>query len=161
MEIDDILKSGLLESYVYGAISPLEVATVKRYREDYPEVEAVLRELEREAELLAHQNAIMPPAGTFEAIENEINEIRLREQQLDQRSQERRYRDFTPQPEYLDVTSSSSHMNVHKAWRWAFAAVFLIGKVFLGFAIYYYLENRQLKTQNSELKLELNQVKAK
>jgi predicted MFS family arabinose efflux permease len=50
-------------------------------------------------------------------------------------------------------------MRIHKIWRWVFAAVFVLGKIFLGFAIYFYLENRQAQLQLKELKTELRQLR--
>jgi uncharacterized protein YpmS len=48
-------------------------------------------------------------------------------------------------------------MRVHKTWKWVFAAVFVLGKIFLACAIYFYLENRQAQQQVKELKSELSQ----
>jgi len=61
--------------------------------------------------------------------------------------------------EYIDVDSKSSHMRVHKMWRWIIIAIFILGKVFLAFAIFFYLENRQIKEEISDLKSELKQLK--
>jgi len=44
---------------------------------------------------------------------------------------------------------------VHKIWRWLFIGGFILGKIFLGFVIYFYLENRQLKQEISKLKTQL------
>ena len=52
-------------------------------------------------------------------------------------------------------------MYVHKAWRWILAAIFVLGKIFLGFAIFYYLESRQAHEQIIELKEQLRQAKQK
>jgi uncharacterized protein YpmS len=50
-------------------------------------------------------------------------------------------------------------MRIHKNWKWVFAAVFILGKIFLAFAIYFYLENRQTQLQLNDLKTELRQLK--
>ncbi|WP_316818608.1 hypothetical protein [Pedobacter nyackensis] len=60
---------------------------------------------------------------------------------------------------FLEVHGPSSHMRVHKIWRWVLAAIFVLGKVFLGFAIFYYLESKQAEAQIHELKMELMQIK--
>jgi predicted MFS family arabinose efflux permease len=49
-------------------------------------------------------------------------------------------------------------MRVHKVWRWVFAAVFILGKIFLAAAIYFYLENRQAQENIKELKQQLRQT---
>lgn len=61
--------------------------------------------------------------------------------------------------EFIEVQGLSSHMRVHKLWRWVLAAIFILGKIFLGFAIYYYLESKQAHEQIQELKMELKQIR--
>lgn len=61
--------------------------------------------------------------------------------------------------DFLEVNGPSSHMRVHKTWRWILAAIFILGKIFLGFAIFYYLESKQAHEQIQELKMELKQIR--
>ena len=105
--------------------------------------------------------SIEPPAGTLTKIEHEINEIQRRNQAI-QTTVEPEYRYDKPgqenkQERYIEVESESNQMRVNKAWKWAFIAVFVLGKVFLASAIYFYLENRQAQEQIKELKIELKQ----
>ncbi len=46
---------------------------------------------------------------------------------------------------YLHVETSSNHIRVHKAWKTLFIVIFILSKVFLALAIYYFLEYRHLK----------------
>ena len=40
----------------------------------------------------------------------------------------------------VDIETRSTHIRIYKTWKWVFAAVFLLGKVFLGFAIFLFGE---------------------
>ncbi len=40
------------------------------------------------------------------------------------------------------IEASSSHIRVHKSWRWVFIGLFILSKVFLFFAIYYFVMYR-------------------
>jgi len=161
VEIKKIIDSGILETYVMGVASEEEMELVLTYRKQYPEVQKALEQVELNLEHFALQHAIEPPAGTLAKIEDRIKEIQLREKgvrkpiEVHERAQEK----HEPKSPYIEVESESNHMRVHKLWRWAFAAVFVLGKIFLGFAIYYYLESRQAQQQIEELKLEMKAVK--
>ncbi len=56
---------------------------------------------------------------------------------------------------FIEVEGTSSHIRVHKIWRWVFGVVFILGKIFLIFAIYFYLENRHAQQEIEQLKREL------
>lgn len=161
MEIKEIINSGILETYVMGIATAEEMEQVLWYKRQYKEVDAALQQIELDMERFAIENGIEPPAGTLAKIEDRINEIQLLKQEV---STPIDFQDFTQAPHeqkspYIEVESESSHMRIHKAWRWVFAAVFVLGKIFLGFAIYFYLENRQAQQQIQELKIEVNSRK--
>lgn len=161
MEIKKIIDSGLLETYVMGIATEQEIAQVLQYKQQYAEVETALTEIEVGLESLALMNAIEPPTGTLEKIEDQIREIQLREKSMRKPIdfKEEQQRPEEPRSAYIEVESVANHMRIHKAWRWVFAAVFVLGKVFLAFAIYYYLSNRQAQLQINELKQEIKQLK--
>ncbi|MCX2432680.1 hypothetical protein [Pedobacter sp. GR22-10] len=153
------MESGIMETYVMGIATEQEIEQITSLKKQYPEFEQELAKLEYDMEILALGMAIPPPPGVLAKIENEVNEIQLRDQKVEKftaRDHTAGYDDIR-KDRYIEVESSSSHMRIHKAWRWVFAAVFVLGKIFLGFAIYYYLENRQAKEQINELKLEIKQ----
>lgn len=159
MEIKKIIDSGLLETYVMGVATADETAQVLLLKEQSAEFEDALAKLEYDMEILAQGMAIEPPAGVFRKIEEEINEIQLRERSLKIHPD---YEDFEKtkkdsRDRYIEVESESNRMRIHKAWRWVFAAVFILGKIFLATAIYFYLESKQAKEQIKELKTELQQ----
>jgi hypothetical protein len=109
--------------------------------------------------------AVMPPAGTWDKISDTIDELILRPEydpkQYTTDTEDNKYRNFKTEkgPHFIEVESESNHMKIHKNWKWVLAAVFVLGKIFLGCAIYFYLENRQAQQQLQELKTELRQLK--
>ncbi len=158
MEIKEYIESGILEAYVIGAASEQEVQEVLRYKEQYPEINIALNEIEADMELVAQNMAVPPPPTLWAKIENEIDGLVIAPDLKPAPKVEEEYRSnsgSTNDQQFIEVEGSSSHMRIHKAWRWVFAAVFILGKIFLGFAIYYYLESRQAKQQVQELKTEL------
>lgn len=161
MEINKIMESGLMETYVMGIATEEEVQKVLSLKQEYPAFKDALEQLEYDMEVLAQSMSIEPPAGTLAKIEHEINEIQRRNQAV-QTAIEPEYRYDKPEQEnkqerYIEVESESNQMRVNKAWKWVFIAVFVLGKVFLASAIYFYLENRQAQEQIKELKIELKQ----
>lgn len=161
MEINKIIESGLMETYVMGIATEEEVQKVLSLKNEYPAFKNALEQLEYDMEVLAQSMGIEPPVGTLAKIEHEINEIQRQKQAL-QTTVEARYSDDQSRREnkrekYIEVESESNQMRVNKAWKWVFIAVFVLGKIFLASAIYFYLENRQIKEQIKELKIELKQ----
>ncbi|GAA4335037.1 hypothetical protein GCM10023149_42750 [Mucilaginibacter gynuensis] len=160
--MQEYINSGILETYVLGCASEEEAREVLYMKEQHPEIRSALEQLEIDMERIAEAGALLPPPGTWSKIEKQIEEISLR-QPTEPAIYRERYNDNTQAPptppDYINVESESSHMRIHKVWRWVFAAVFVLGKIFLGFAIYYYLENRQMQEQLLELKTEMKQLK--
>ncbi|MVN93133.1 hypothetical protein [Mucilaginibacter aquatilis] len=162
--IHDYIESGILEAFVTGATSANEEREVLQMKKQFPEVEQALNELEIDMEKLAMRMASPPPPQLWDRIESEINGLTVTSKHLPQHpgdeSQRSSQHNHKPDSGFIEVEGSSTHMRIHKVWRWVFAAVFILGKVFLGFAIYYYLENRQAKENIQELKLEIRQLKS-
>ncbi|WP_184545696.1 hypothetical protein [Mucilaginibacter sp. FT3.2] len=166
MKIEDYIESGILETFVMGAASDDEVKQLLYMKASYPQVDEALQQLEKDMERIAMNMAIAPPPNTWNKIEQEINDIILRDKTEPQKfSPKREHEEFNGnkaynnQHQYIEVEAESSHMKIHKNWKWVFAAIFVLGKIFLGCAIYFYLENRQAQQQLQELKTELKQVK--
>ncbi|RZL49834.1 MULTISPECIES: hypothetical protein [Pedobacter] len=165
MEIKQLIDSGLMETYVMGVATDTEIQQVLWAKKQFPEFADALTKLEVDMEILAQSMAVPPPSGILSKIEQEVNEIKLREQNLERFTEtESRYKqaeqEKVKQDRYIEVESETNQMRISKAWRWVFAAVFVLGKIFLGFAIYFYLENRQAQEQIKDLKIEINQIKS-
>ncbi|MFC0515033.1 hypothetical protein ACFFGT_12520 [Mucilaginibacter angelicae] len=159
----EYIDSGILEVFVMGAATNEEVKELMYMKAKYPEVDEALKQLETDMEKIAANMAVAPPPGTWNKIEDEINElIRREETQPVKFKTDYGYNNrekAAPAEQFISIESESNHMRLHKSWRWVFAAVFVLGKIFLGFAIYFYLENRQAQQQLQELKTEIKELK--
>jgi DNA-directed RNA polymerase specialized sigma24 family protein len=164
VEIREYIESGVLEAYILGAATEREKDELQFMKVKYPEVGDALFKLEQDLEQIAQHMAIQPPPGIWNRIEDTIGELarqkRADETRLKIHSRRDEPRKKAPKGgQFIEVQGESSHMRVHKLWRWAFAAVFILGKIFLAFAIYFYLENRQIRQEVQHLKEEIRLLK--
>jgi len=162
MNVKAYIESGILETYVLGLASEAEVQELLRYKEAHPEVQLALAELETDLEHLASLMAVTPPPAIWQRIEKDIDEItRIPEAKIVKtgNSQHTYTSNGSNGQQFIEVEGKTSHIRVHRAWRWVFAAVFVLGKIFLICAIYFYLENRQAQEQIQQLKTELKHFK--
>jgi hypothetical protein len=160
--VKEFIESGLLEAYVIGSASAEEEQEVLRMKNQFPQVKEALTELETDMEELARRMSIPPPPNMWNRIEAEFNEITVRNAPLEisNRGQQQQEPE-NKENQYINVESESTHMRIHKNWKWVFAAVFILGKIFLGFAIYFYLENRQAQQNIQELKQQVKELRGK
>jgi hypothetical protein len=163
MSVEDYIESGILETFVIGSASDEETKELMYMKARFPQVNEALAQLEMDMERVAQNMALAPPPNTWNKIEQEINDIILRDApQPEKFTRQREYAgndSYNNQHHYIEVEAESSHMKIHKNWKWVFAAVFVLAKIFLGCSIYFYLENRQAQQQLQEMKTELKQLK--
>lgn len=160
MEIKAYIESGILESYVLGSASDAEIRELLQLKKNFPEIEDALNELETDLEHIAEYMAVTPPPNMFRKIEESINELIIApglspDTYVEPEPEQTYTRERKNQ--YIEVESESNHMRIHKLWRWVFAGIFILGKIFLACAIYFYLENRQAQQQIQQLKSEIGQ----
>jgi hypothetical protein len=166
MAIQDYIESGALEAYVIGAASADEVKELLYLKNRYPEISFALQQLETDMERISQHMALTPPPGTWSKIEQQINELILREEndpEILARHDDRNYdnKSYKTNKNYIEVEAESTYMRLHKNWKLVFWAVFALSKIFLVCSIYFYLENRQAQENIKELKTELRALKAK
>jgi len=165
VNIQEYIESGALEAYVTGSATEAEAGELLRFKEEYPEIQNALKQLEQDMEFVAGSMAISPPPAIWDRISNDIDDLIFAPKHAPLHvipGGGKQERDEAPEREkYLEVEYQSSHMRVHKNWKWVFAAVFILSKIFLACAIYFYLENRQAEQQVQDLKTELKQLKIK
>ena len=68
MNTQDIISSGIIESYVLGTASPEEVAMLGCMQQSFPEIKAAVLEAQQALEGMAEQLAVTPSAGLKEQI---------------------------------------------------------------------------------------------
>ncbi len=164
MKIKEYIESGVLEAFVLGAASEAEERELMQLKNQYPELNKTLADLEADMERIAQYMAVPPPPDMFARIENSINELVISPDTEIMRPVDREWRENNQsesKSRYIEVEAETNYMRIHKTWKWVFAAVFVFGKIFLACAIYFYLESRQAKQQINELKTEVNAIKSR
>jgi hypothetical protein len=161
MKIKEYIESGALEAYVLGVASNEEARELMQLKKQYPDLDKALGELEVDMERIAQYMAVPPPPGMFERIEGSINDLVTAPETEIMRPVNREWEQNRTESNsrYIEVEAESNYMRIHKTWKWVFAAVFVLGKIFLATAIYFYLESRQAKQQVQELKTEIKTVR--
>jgi hypothetical protein len=159
--IQQYIDSGILEAYVTGSASEEEVKELMYMKVKHPEVNTALEQLENDMEKFARHMAIAPPETLRNKIFEHIDELIVRpvnDPEEYKAKEEKGYKNVDNGPHYIEVEAESNHIKVNKTWKWVFIAVFILAKIFLACAIYFYLENRQAQQQIIELKTELRQL---
>jgi anti-sigma-K factor RskA len=143
VNIELYIQSGIVESYVLGLATPAEVQEFEQLLPHFPELKDALSDFEYQLELFAIDNEVPPPPGSRERIQ-----ARLREMPAVRRPvhEERRYKRGST-GEYIRVDATSDQIKVHKYWRVAFIAIFILSKILLALAIYYFIEYRHAQKQ--------------
>lgn len=166
VKINEYIESGVLEAYVLGSASEAEARELLYLKAKHPQISEALRDLEIDLEHISQSMAITPPPGTWPKIEANINEI-IKARESDALTIDMPYRDRSYESsntrkgsQFVEVEAESGHMRISKIWRWIFAAVFLLGKIFLACAIYFYIENSHNEKEIEILKTELQQIKS-
>jgi len=161
VKINEYIESGVLEAYVLGSASEAEAKELLYLKAKHPQISEALRELETDLEHIAQQMAITPPPGAWTKIEANINEL-IKARESDALTIDMPYRDQPRESsrarrsgQFVEIEAESGHMRIRKIWRWIFAAVFVLGKIFLATAIYFYIENRHNEKEIETLRIEL------
>ncbi|WP_316821091.1 hypothetical protein [Pedobacter gandavensis] len=164
VKINEYLESGILEAYVLGSASKAETEELMELKSKHPQVEEALAVLEADLERIAEHMAMTPPPNTWNKIEASLNEL-VKSPKMeyligDEPIERARPNSRSGRSEqFIEVEGESGHIRIHKIWRWVFAAVFVLGKIFLAFAIYYYLENKHTQEEIQQLRMELRSMR--
>ena len=151
MKIKEYIESGALEAFALGIATEEETLELMQLKAQHPEINQALAELEADMERMAEYMAIKPPPDMLSRIENSINDLVITPETEIGRPVNREWKQNSNENRspYIEVEAESSYMRIHKNWKWVFAAVFLLGKVFLACAIYF---TRKTPKQNSKWK---------
>ena len=154
MKNDNYLTSGILETYLLGLTTEKEKDELEQVLATDPEILAQLNELEASMEDYFIRNAIPPPPGIREKIELRISETELKKwEDVKQTNPNPKSTEFkSNEPSYVHVEVDDTHIRVHKNWRMAFIAVFILSKVFLILGLYYYFKAASLEQEIIRLK---------
>jgi hypothetical protein len=141
VNIELYMQSGIVESYALGLATPIEREEFEQLVPHYPELKVALSDFEYQLELFALDNEEPPPPELRERIQARIQDIPAVRPSRRGNGRNREQRGT----KYLQVETSSNHIRVHKAWKTLFIVIFIMSKIFLALAIYFFLEYRHVK----------------
>lgn len=155
METHDFIESGILEAHLLGLANEEEKQLVKQMVEEHREVRDRLMDIESDITRYFNVTAVSPPSGLREIIHLRGNQEKFRKEKHNFNKKA----DENQNARFLDVEVNDTHIKVHKFWRPAFIAVFILSKIFLITGLYYYFKAVNQEEQILKLKQEIQQVK--
>ena len=137
------MQSGVVEAYALGLATPDEKEEFEQLWPYYPELKVALSDFEYQLELFAIDNEEPPPPGLREKIEAKIRETPA----VRRGNGGNGNGHGKGASNYLHVETSSNHIRVHKAWKTVLIVIFILSKIFLALAIYYFVEYRHARSE--------------
>lgn len=140
MELKFYIESGIIESFVLGLASEEEVEELQHMRRLYPELDTEVEFVERRLESAAFDEPAMPP-------------MEIRDRVLQKIRWEEGHGHSDPSSNYTFINiqpKDGNHIIVHRWWKIFFIIFFIMSKVFLFLAIFYYLKYRMSQEQRSD-----------
>ncbi|MET3875051.1 hypothetical protein [Chitinophaga sp. OAE865] len=137
MELKFYIESGIIESFVLGLATEEEVEELQHMRRLYPELDTEVEFVERRLERAAFDEPAMPP-------------VEIRERVLQKIRWEEGHGHSDPSSNYTFINiqpKDGNHIMVHRWWKIFFIIFFIMSKVFLFLAIFYYLKYRMSQEQ--------------
>jgi len=111
-------------------------------RKLYPDLNTEVRAVERRIELMALDEGVMPPARLKDRVFQRIN------WEEDDKTTTKDNPNYT----FINIQSKDqNYITVHRWWKLFFIMVFIVSKVCLFAAIYFYLKYQQLQEKKMEL----------
>ncbi|KAA6441628.1 hypothetical protein FEM33_01160 [Dyadobacter flavalbus] len=157
MNTQDLIKSGILESYLLGLASREEQELVQQKMLDDPELAAYVTHLENDVLSYFDANAVSPPQDVREIVHlrSRKGNAQKRKHVFNRIPKEENYN----KGPYLEVEVSDTYIKVHKYWRPAFIIVFILSKIFLIAGLYYYFKSSGQEQEILRLKTQIQQQK--
>lgn len=150
MSKQEFIESGILESHLMGLTSEEEQQQVADMMLSDHELSEYVNDLEDDIKRYFAEGSVAPPEAVREIIL--LRSIREKKGRTSYDSGERR--DAQP---YLDIEVNNTHMKVHKLWRPAFIAVFILSKIFLIAGLYFYFKSVSQQQELEKIKTEMQQ----
>ncbi|SFE71880.1 hypothetical protein SAMN05518672_109173 [Chitinophaga sp. CF118] len=140
MKLHHYIESGIIESYALGLATMSEIEELQHMRKLYPELNTEIRMVERRLEMVALTEGVMLP-------------VRLKDrifQRIDWEQQDRNTEKGNPSLTFINIESKNrDYITVHKWWKLFFIMTFIVSKVCLFAAIYFYLKYQQSKEKKT------------
>ncbi|PZF70839.1 hypothetical protein [Taibaiella soli] len=136
MNIQEYIDSGVIEAYVLGLLEEREEQELRRLLGTQPLLQEALWSVEDRLERMAYDNRVPPPLTVWAEIESRLFETTPKIIPTSRKPEEE-----------VKVIFSDGHIRVHKYWRPAFIGIFILSKILLILAIFYYLSYRKNQQQ--------------
>lgn len=163
MQNRQFIESGILESYLLGLASESEQVEVKRYADEYADVQEHLFDLDKDLQEFFLTNSVPPPPEIRDELELLVGKHELQKNGASHNSgnKKRVYTEEKPKEDYLEIEVNDTHIRVHKLWRPAFFVIFLLSKVFLILALYYFFKTSSLEEEIGRLRQQNIEIQKK
>jgi hypothetical protein len=134
LELDHYIESGIIESYALGLATASEIEELQYMRKLYPQLNTEIRMVERRIEAVAMTEGVRPSSRLKDRIFQRIN------WEEEKSTTEKDKSNYT----FINIQSKNQdYITVHKWWKLFFVLVFIVSKICLFAAIYYYLKYQQ------------------
>lgn len=154
MKTQEFIESGVLESYLLGMTTEAEEHEVNQMILTHSEISDYIIRFEKNIQGYFLQNAVPPPDEIRDVIQLRTNKTHI------QKKGNHTYYDIPKEDtkkkdEYLDIEVNDTYIKVHKWWRPAFVAVFILSKIFLIAGLYYYFKAASQEEEIQKLRTEI------
>lgn len=143
MSKQEFIESGILESHLMGLANEEEQAQVAEMMQADSEMAEYVNDLEYDIKRYFAEGSVPPPEAVREIIL--LRSIREKKGSSEEPVDAK---------QYLDVEVNDTHMKVHKLWRPAFIAVFILSKIFLIAGLYFYFKSVAQQEEIEKIKTE-------
>lgn len=153
MNTQEFIESGILESYVLGLATEEEQHDVNQRILTSSGFADYLVDFEKKIQGYFLHNAVPPPAAVRELIQ-----LRTAKNDIQKAGAHTFYDipvDAEKKDDFLDIEVNDTYIKVHKWWRPAFIAVFVLSKIFLIAGLYYYFKTSSQQEEIEKLKTEI------
>lgn len=148
MSKQELIESGILESHLMGLANEEEQELVAEMMLSDRELSEYVSDLEDDIKRYFSEGSVHPPEAVREIIL--LRSIREKKGRNGFDSGE-----TVNASEYLNVEVNDTHMKVHKLWRPAFIAVFILSKLFLIAGLYFYFKSLAQEEEIKKIKTEM------
>jgi hypothetical protein len=152
LNTQDFIQSGILESYALGLANKDEQAQVQQLAEGDHRISSQLMDVEDGIRRYFDNESVTPPSEVREIIQ-------LRADKKQKHTFDKTVRNDSKQ--FLEVEVNDTHIKVHKFWRPAFIAVFILSKIFLIAGLYLYFKSASQQEELVRLKQEIQNQQLK
>lgn len=147
MSKQEFIESGILESHLLGLANEEEQQVVAEMMLSDSEMSEYVNDLEQDIKRYFAQGSVPPPEA--------VREIILLRSIREKKGPSNNAGETADVKQYLEVEVNDTHMKVHKLWRPAFIAVFILSKIFLIAGLYFYFKSVAQQEEIEKIKTEM------